>query len=711
MRSTIKPAMLAATAASMVIGAAAPAFAADEGSQLEEIIVTAERREENIQTMPLSVVALGGNELVAEGKTRLEDALASVPGVHIQDNTLTGGAPFIRGVGPALGTDPSAAVSLDGVYQSEGLFGSQFDVARVEVLRGPQGTLYGRNATAGSVNIITNSPTNKFEGSGSLQLGNYNSTRVEGMLNIPLSDNLAIRAAVLDSRHDGYMSNGTQDEDIKAGRVKVKYTPTDALTLSLGADYVKLGGHGNGSTQAPLDSNDPWKTTQLQGKQQSSRKSVYGQLDWDVGIGTLTYIPAAYEVQVYGDFQLLGADPAPAGMGLIVSWQRNRQQTHELRLASPVGQGLQWLAGAYYLDNKGTPNPVAGRLAEGAHENPSDNAIATESKSKALFGQLTIPVIDQLRLIAGARYTWDEKSAYTIYYAPLVPAPPGPSSSYPGAPVIGTSSTTSLKTNKFTYKAGVEYDIAKDHLLYATYSTGFKAGGVNDPVANTTYKPEELNSIELGSKNRFMDNRAQLNVSAFHYDYKNYQVFTVALTSSPPQVSVLNAAAATLYGVEAEGSFQITSGDRVNASVAYNHTRFDTFIYCSNAYPCPPGIDRSNTQLPQAPEWTEVVGYDHDFVFGGGNTFSIGAEARFYSQFDTSIEPARDSHQPAYQMYDAHASYQPQGTNWSLNAYINNATNEAVRQFTRELVIGPFDIHQLSIGAPRTYGAGISAKF
>lgn len=685
------------------------ALAADTeaSATLEEIIVTAERREQNLQTMSVSIAALDGEALAAEGKNRLEDAVASVPGVRIQENALTGGSPFIRGVGPALGTDPSAALSLDGVYQSEGLFGAQYDIARVEVLRGPQGTLYGRNATAGSVNVITNSPTNQFEGSGSIQLGNYSAMRAEGMLNVPVSDNLAVRVAALYSKHDGYYSTGGADEDIQSGRVRLKYTPTEALTLSFGADYTKLGGQGQGSTQAPISSHssNPWATRQLPGKQKSHRKSAHGQLDWDLGIATLTYIPSWYEVQVYGDFNLLDS------MGLIVSNQRNRQQTHELRLASNASEGVQWIAGAYYLDNKGIPNPVAPQLASGVHGDPSTSGIATRTESKAVFGQTTIPFYEQFRLITGARYTWDTKSAYSIFYAPQVPAPPGPPSSYPGAPIVGYSPTLDLKTNKFTYKVGVEFDVAPDSMLYATYSTGFKAGGVNDPAAGTFYEPEELNAIELGSKNRFLDNRLQLNASLFHYDYKNYQVFTVALTSNPPQVSVLNAAAATLYGGELESSFQITPVDRLNVSVAYNNNKFDQFIYCSNAYPCPPGIDRSGSQLPQAPEWTEALGYDHDFVFGNGSTLTAGTEVRFYSESETSIEPALDSHQPAYEMVDANLSYKPSAGNWSINAYVNNATNEVVRQFTRELVIGPFDIHELTIGAPRTYGVGFSAKF
>ncbi|MFT3907513.1 MAG: TonB-dependent receptor [Steroidobacteraceae bacterium] len=679
---------------------AATAPGEQDSATLEEIVVTAERRDENIQKMSLSITALSGSDLAAEGKNRIEDALAVIPAVRIQDSSLTGGTPFIRGVGPALGTDPSAAVSVDGIYQSDGLFGSQYDIARVEVLRGPQGTLYGRNATAGSVNVISNDPVNRFEGFGSVQAGNYNSRRFEGMLNVPLSDTLALRGAFLSSTHDGYMSNGTNDEDLQAGRLKLKYTPSDTMSLLLAADTVRLNGRGNGSTQAPLSAHDdPWETTDLPGRQEDRRNALYGQLDVDVGIGKLSYLPSWYRIHIYGDYNLLGAN------GLVVSHADNTQTTHELRLASRPESKIQWLAGAYYLDYRVVSNPFAPQLAPGTHAGfmSATTTSPTETISKAVFGQLTLPVSERLRLIAGGRYTQDEKSAATTTF----------SAAAVGATVVDVSSPVRFKTNKFTYKAGAEFDLAADHLLYATYSTGFKAGGINDPAAADTdptklYQPEELKAFEVGSKNRFLDNRLQLNTSLFHYDYSNYQVFTVAFTATPPVVAVLNAASATLWGGELEGSYKLTTDDQLDLSVAYNNNRFDQFTYYSVTYPPPTGLDRSGSHLPQAPAWTEVLGYDHDFRLNKGK-WSVGGQARFYSASDISIEPALDSRQPAYTLVDLHSSWQPTDANWQLTAYANNVTNEAVRMFTREISI--FGIHELSIGAPRTYGVGVSAQF
>lgn len=688
------------------------AHAQDNGQgieALEEIIVTAERREQNLQDMSVAITALGGDDLLAQGKTRLEDAVATVPGVRIQENSLTGGTPFIRGVGPALSTDPSAAVSLDGVYQSEGLFGSQFDVARVEVLRGPQGTFYGRNATAGSVNVITNDPTNQFEGSAGIQLGNYSAMRIDGMLNVPLSDNLAVRAAFYSSKRDGFMSNGTMDDDTQSGRLKVKYTPSEAVSILLAAARTNLGGNGPGNTQAPISSHasNPWFTTDLRGKQNSTRTSYYGQLDVDLGFGTLTYQPSYYENDIYGDFNFLGT------RGLVVSNNRNKQHTEELRLTSASEQPIQWTVGLYYLDNKGTANPVAPRLAadrsDRGHANPSQSAISpTRTESKAVFGQVTVPVTDQFRIIAGGRYTHDEKSAGRTTFAQLLPAPPGAAVSYPGAPIISISPSVSQTTKKFTYKAGVEYDLTDDSLLYATYSTGFKAGGINNPTTNDFYKPEELAAIELGSKNRFLDNRLQTNLAAFYYDYTDYQVFTVAFTSVPPVVGVLNAASATLWGIEFENTFAITANDRLDASVAYNNNKFDEFTYFSDTYPAPVGIDRSGQQLPQAPKWTAILGYNHTFDLSNGAGLTVGAQGRYYSSHAVSIEPALDSFQPAYTLVDATVSYAPAEGEWSVNAYLNNATNEVVRQFTQAQ---PPTINQLRLGAPRTYGVGITAKF
>src|SRR5882724_10710707 len=252
----------AQSASSSAAGTAATQGSAASGG-LEEVTVTAQRREENLQKTPLAVVAISGEQLARAGVKEAQDLNKLVPGLKIgQTGTMT--QFFVNGVGSGVANaygDPTIAFNVDGVYigRPTGVNGVFYDLSRVEVLKGPQGTLYGRNAAAGAVNVITNRPEFTDSVQTGLEIGNYDAIRISGVGNLKLSDTLAIRLAGLSSRHSGYLSDGFNDEDDAGGRAQLLWQPGDRLSLLLGADYFHQGGKGPAAIPVPFaNPSDPW---------------------------------------------------------------------------------------------------------------------------------------------------------------------------------------------------------------------------------------------------------------------------------------------------------------------------------------------------------------------------------------------------------------------------------------------------------------------
>lgn len=720
--------LLAGLCLSFTAGAQAQTGAdgATKYDELETVVITAERRETDVQRTPISITAVSGEDLADAAKATIEDALRTVPAVQISGGIFNS-AVFIRGLGPSLNTDPAVNMSVDGVYQSDGLVGSQYDVARMEVLRGPQGTLYGRNATAGSVNVINNDPSNTYEASGSLQVGNYNAVRTQAVLNVPLSDTLSVRTAAMLSRHDGYLSNGHQDEDTTSARLKLRYAPSEAVSVLLAGEYLHLGGNGQGNVLAPLANHpggDPWYSGNQKGVTDARKTSAYAKVDWDLGWGVLTYQPSYYKFDLFWELDLLGN-------GLGVTNRTSKQHTEELHIASPSSSRIQWIGGLYYLKRDFIDmGPLAARRAIGTGRSLSTAAgtnftyVTTwqYAESQAAFAQATFPLTDTLRLTGGARYTSDKKTgrgtAWTVNRTALTPGV-----GYGGGDFINAALNTSLpsasrsRTDKeLTWKAAVEFDVTPTSMLYAQVAKGFKSGGINSfstgLVAGgystpTTFEPESMLAYELGSKNRLFNNRLQVNASAYYYDYKDQQIFTIIpQPGGPPRVEVLNAATSTIYGAELEAQWLATRSDNITLNVSYNHSYFDEFgaVTATNL-----GGNRSDTQEPLAPLWNIAPGYEHVFDLGDHGTLSVSGEMRFISEHDSTIErPVTDQFQPSYHKSDARIVYSALEDKWKLSAFVNNIENEAVRQFGQQAPGAPAEIQ---LAAPRTYGVTLSARF
>jgi iron complex outermembrane receptor protein len=684
-------------------------------NELEEIIITANLVETNNQKTSTSVAVVSGAEIAQSGLTSLDEVARDLPNVVISSSAV-GLSATIRGIGaspiPAdIGGSSGVANLYDGLYTLQEQAGRTgfYDVQRFEVLRGPQGTLYGRNAEGGVFNVITNDPTHSLEGSASAEFGNYDLYRVTGVANIPLTNDLAIRVAAAYVNRDGYLSNG-QDDNVAGGvRVKALYTPNSRISLLLAGDYTHTGGEDLGtvlSTTYPLS--NPWTSP----NQPNQRTSGDGYRLWsnfrvDTEIGNLTIIPAYQStgpeshVQYTGAYDNVGSNPHE----LI-------QKSLETRFASEPNSPIGWLVGTYLYHYKQvatgfdtTTDPITGHIITDPYSPylsdptlsafiPYFNKTTTQtSDSAAAFAQVTVPIAQSVRLIGGVRDSADHSSIQTIW----------------DLKAGGTSVFYPLTRGKWTHldwKAASEYDVTPDSMLYATVATGYRPGGF-DPLPTGGFNLESLMSYELGSKNEFFERRVRVNASVFYYDYSHYQVVT--FVPGGPQGAeplVLNAQKAAEYGGELETTWKIAQRDRLNASVGFLHSRIESPVAVSNPDGASPAslIGIEGNTLANSPEWMLVGSYHHGFALPGGGEIGIDPTARYVSSYHITPAEGHTSDQSGYAKYDLAASYTSPDLKWILTAFGRNLSNVAVKS---AYLPAPY----LLLQPPRTFGAVLNVKF
>ena len=617
--------------------------------------------------------------------------------------------------------------------------GNFSDVARVEVLKGPQGTLYGRNANGGSINVITNEPKlGVREGALNLEAGNYALFSASGAFNLPVGDKAALRAAFNITHRDGYLSDGTFDDVKQAGRVRFKWEPTDDVTLLLNADYIHVGGKGSNGVYLPRrPGSSPYEaisttvandykqgfpavapfgpfTTRLKNEayQDTNLYNVSALLTWDLGFATLNLLPAYRK----GDVNYLTNDVG----GRYEATQKSEQTSVEARLGNTTS-AFTWVVGGYFfnedqdgvtlVNNGDVPVPfLGGRVLQNYHI-----AYQPKTTSYSGFGQATIQVVDGLRLIAGGRYTY-EKARNNGFVDTLQTNPPQRLINFPGR----------RNFDGFTYKVGVEYDLAPRSMFYATYSTGFKAGGFGQSSApGNSYEPEELDALEVGLKNRFFDNRLQLNVSGFHWKYKDLQDSRVNFDSAGNLAFItFNAGDATIYGATVDLVAQPTRYDRFSLSGEYAHSEYDRFIidtpaaiYQPGSTGCPNTLvngvirqDCQGYQVARLPTWSATASYQHTFTLKNDGDITAGASVKYSSSRWIGIDFIPAERDGAYVVVDADLTYNPPSSAWSVSVYGRNLTKTVYYTggIQQAFIAGLFTAN---VGAPRTYGVRAGFKF
>jgi iron complex outermembrane receptor protein len=741
LRRTVTQCLLAAAGATAIAPLAAAQDAARSGG-LEEIIVTAQKRVESAQDVPIALSVFGAADLQAANIRRIEEIVLRTPNFTMMRVNVGEPQFYIRGVGSnsdSAAGDPTVGVFQDEIYigRISGAAFDVFDMQRVEVLRGPQGTLFGRNTSGGAVNFIPNRPEQDFFASAELSLGNYDSIEGRAVLNGGITDSLAGRLSVSHREHSGYSENITtgadlDDEDNWSARGQLLFTPTDATRLLLGYDFVKDDNAGNARVPYPVfDTGQvgPANNVALGALRRiwpvgSDLRKAYSvpesfqerdingltvRFESDASYGSWTLLGGWRQVELSWYEDLDGLKPyGPPTTGWVlqnrdIADEDAEQYSLEARLASPADSRVRWVAGLYYFTEEVNRNetfqtqfsllPVAGGDVTFVQD--------VDSSTYAAFGQATYPVTDNLSVTAGLRWSNDEKDARQVGRnndpADLTPGIP----LFPGQPYDVKASDSWDST---TGKLAVDYRLGDGRLLYASASKGFKSGiypsqnNVVQSVGEAT-PPEEVWSYEAGAKTEWFDNTLRVNFAVFLMDYTDLQLFRL-----DPQLRLVTFTEDTKnQGAELEILAAPAEGLEAGLNFAYLKAEVD-------------GGVNDGAQLPRAPEYTFGGFAQYEWAFAGGN-MALRADFKWTDDYRTEIAyntgaPASDAANAritaieSFALLDARLSYAPGDGNLEFSLWGKNLTDE-----TYPTHIIPFLGNGFSIfGPPRTYGVSASWK-
>lgn len=840
-----------------------PAFAQNT---IGEVVVTAERREQSVQKSSLAIQVLSADTLKDAGVTQIRDLTSVVPGVNIGQ-----GGPatqiYIRGVGDFGSTptfNPAVATYIDGVYvaRTNAIEGNLYDIQRVEVLKGPQGTLYGRNAAGGALNVITNqAQLGQTAGAVNIEVGNYNAVNLDGFFNLGVNDNLAVRGAFQVTNRDGYSSMGFDDDSKEALRFNINWKPSDDLQLKVGGAWTHIGGMGPGynftpildprvvtalnaigvtvPTSSRLSMTDPRVAPVLQGidalaaflrppfntmgnsganpasvvgggavpgtpycvpaavfnnarlngvvtpirntgpgycnivaaqvgvvnpnyyaafdpnewqkaaHQDNEYWNLNAELTWHMGLGTLTILPAYREVQNdYVTFPVTVYDNGGR------SPEQSIAKSLEVRLANDTDL-VDWTLGAYAFQER--QHQYTGQFVNenvGMQQSQSHTNNVFITSNWATFAQGTWHLTDQLRAITGVRYSEEKKSTdgftWLVYPNAAFGSPARLDCQFSNGDCLNERWKGEVKFTSTNWKLGVEYDITPVNMIYATASTGFKAGGLNtNGIPGTgfnlvttgpnlsngvgrpaTYNPEKLMAYDIGSRNRFLDGSLQVNLEAFYWQYEGHQENVSATVATPTGNRNLgglqNVGDADVYGADIDIVARLTANDTVRFNAEYLHSEYTKFnfilvnvvegltINCpTSAAPVPPAqnVDCTGRPLTRAPEWTGSMAYTHNFELSTGARVDATVNGQFATESYVWPMYLPQDIAPSYFSISANATYIAAEGNWTAQAFVRNLTNE-------EIITGAFQsagIHPnflvRNIGAPRTFGVRVGVKF
>lgn len=733
---------------------AAVSAAEQPADGLGDIIVTAEKRETSLQRTPISITALGGEELQQAQVRTIEDAQALVPGLKI--GSAQGQARFsIRGIGTSTivpGAEGAVAVNLNEVYvsrQSSQLSGI-YDLSSLEVLRGPQGTLYGRNATAGSVNIITSRPTDEWSGYVRGVVGNYSAVNVEAAIGGPIIDDvLLVRVAGFVDRRDGYgrnlvTGNDIDNRDAKAIRATVVLRATLNLTATVIGEYYKENSEAGGrhyfgaagllGLESEGGLSGPPISQRLGGfvaddirniaagvdpKLRLRTTAVTGIIKWDNGPFTVKSI-TGYRDQDFGNFVSL--DGGSVFNAFYVSGEPAWQFSEELQV-NYNSDRLNVTGGLFYFYEKDSASPARAPIRSTilfpafglpAPANPyfinfAELGGTIETEAKAVFGQATYELTDRLSVTAGLRYSSEDKQLFSRYAIdarlatvyvfdsanPLEsPTPPGPLTVLP-----------KRNFESVTPKVGVQFQATPQVLVYGSYSEGFKSGNYDVSNQAPAFAPEQLTAYEAGVKTTLLDNRLRVNASAFYYDYTDLQVQqVVGLT-----ILTQNAGTARIYGGELQVTALPDPDLTIDVTAAYLNARYDDFFGADSVRPRRAGTNFGGNRLGNAPDFTARVSIEKRWPVAGGE-LALRGEGDYTSKVfftPANIDPIS---QNAFAKANFFLSYRSDA-GWSLTGFLRNATDKITKTAANVAATFYGSPIEGSVSPPRTFGVEAAYRF
>jgi len=685
----------------------------EPASAFGDIVVTATRREARLQDVPVAVTAITGDSLAAADVSTLRTLTQVVPG-FIGSRNMGVFQPVIRGVGStgiSIGDEPNIATYVDGVYQPESAANwiDLVEVERVEVLRGPQGTTFGRNATGGLINVITPDPSFDFRGKASVRVGRMRNDAGDYDARMyvtgPISETAALDFASLFRKNDGYIKDLVRGGTLGGQRVidlrsKLLLKPADNVKVVLTGEFFDQQSTTN--APQPIDGNTlgrsfpgvilprgPWETSLTRVPVLDLRRWTAAlHVSVDLGTVNLESTSGFLNLRFY---QETDSDASNIDIGNFPALFATESGSSELKLSSTNAGPFQWLVGGYFYQFGGhadispfatttPPSPLVG-----PHLQPE-----LSNRSFAGFGEGTYEIAGGLFVTLGGRYTTEKRSFTQILN---------------GNTVVNDVSKT---FNKFNYKVGARYEITSRTNVYATHSTAFKSGVYNMAATlSTPVLPEEITAYEVGLKTDPLP-WLRINLATYYYDYKNLQLQARAANS--PAWILQNAANAEIYGGELETFISPFDGLKLRAAVAYTHARYKDFTAAQGFIPRATGgnivatADASDNVMTRAPKWSGNFGADYTTAMGEG-TFGASANlswsSRVYYDFLNIFS------QPSYTLTNASIFWTPDSQAWKASLWVTNLTNEKVFQTIR---LGSFSTDGF-YEQPRKIGASFEVRF
>lgn len=661
----------------------------------EEIVVTARKIAEPIQDVPLSVHVLAGEYLDQASVSDLFELQFTVPGLVV--NTLGGyGAGFsLRGISDQGGSALSVAPYLNGVYlgKSSLAIARVFDMDRIEVLKGPQGTLYGRNSTGGSINFIARGPQDSFSSEIEAGVGSFNTTRVQGFVNLP-SDQADFRVAFIGSEGDGSIRNTVDErkfaeDDFWGLRASLRITSGN-FTLDFMAQHVEDDG-ASGELWLPNpaflpDPKDLQLTTVTLADPYLDTQSDVVSIDaeYDFGAVTLRSITGFAYSEVTDKDDCAGL-PFLRGCVREIGPDKYTQWSQEVQLVSAGDSVVEWLAGIYAFSTD--LNSHYYLLVPVADPAPQDNEYSTTDETGfAIYGEATIHVADAWSITAGLRHSTEKHEVSNIGTGRL----DNP-----------TLTVAAYDWDQPSWRLGLKYAATDDLLFYAGLSTGFKSGGISTnrlpSGAFNSYRPEEVLAYEAGVKSQWLERRLTFNAAAFFYDAKDVQVRTVIIDGGIVYAVTDNAAKAETYGLDTTATFAATERLTLSGSVIWLPKR--DFVYYRNDET---GDVLSGNRLSRVPEWSASAAIDYEYPLEQGGSLSARLEYGYRSDFFYTKENDPIFRQDGFGLLNALLGYTAPSEKWYLFALGRNLTDEDY--FTQVFI-------QSAPGLPDTYEIGIGLRF
>ncbi|MCF8473236.1 MAG: TonB-dependent receptor [Emcibacter sp.] len=756
--------LLAGGALIATVSAALPASAQ---MLMDEVTVTAQKRSQSAQDVGISISAFSREQLEAMGYTNAQEVTAMAPGVStLQPNGEANYSIGIRGVANndfTTNVESPIAVYVDEVYisQMSGAGFMLFDVNRVEILRGPQGTLFGRNATGGLVHYVTEKPGEEFGGYGSITYGSFDRIKFQGAVNLPVNDKLAVRASVSTHQGGGYITNRLMPDtklnnaNETAGRFQALFTPNESFDLLLNARFgqqdIRTGFFENVSSAFPdgvLTPTVPNTTLNnyldndgdvfagdydRPGRNKLKTYGYTGTLNWHMGDGmSLTSIT---DYQSVNRNYIEDSDASPSNYFNFFLTTDAKQFSEELRLAGET-DNIKWVTGFYYMDldiddTNGSIIPGLVEAVFGPVDEQGFNGIRnpyqTKVKTWSLFGQVEFEMNEQVSLIAGFRYI-DEKKDH--FYRDVLYMYPDTSDSGidPNAiEIVDALDPYSGKRHdkSWSARAQVNYRPSDDALLYASWNRGVKSGGFNAPLLPTAiyvtddfmnYRPETLDAFEVGFKWDFAEGKARLNGAAYYYDYNDYQAFAIIGLDT----FTLNADSKN-KGFEIELQLNPTEGMDVQFGIAYIDAKVKnvpgiTIDVATSEGDVSAILPGATVRPVQTPKWNLNGLIRHEFDAGSGK-LAIQVDGQYRSEHTFGLLSTEALTEDGYFLGNASITYIPQGDNdWSLRFFVKNITDEEylVQTFDLSGTVengGLFGLTEQYYGQPRTWGVNLSYAF